>query len=59
MEMPQRKYFAYRDVCEAAKEIRDVLKRIQEKVGEINSRSLIRQELKDYENEELKEGVMN
>ena len=52
----QRRYLNREEVV-AAKEIRDVLKKIQERVGEIKTRSLIRLELTGCE-EVLKEGVI-
>jgi hypothetical protein len=53
----QRKYFESKAETDSAKEIRDALKTIQGKVGEINSRSLIRRELIGFE-DELQEGVI-
>ena len=52
----RRKYFDEDEVA-AAKEIRDALKKIQEKVGVIDTRSKIRRELTSFD-EELKDGVI-
>jgi hypothetical protein len=53
-----RRYFRSKSEADAAKEIRDVLIKIQQNVGEINNRSVIRRELESYGNEELKAGVI-
>lgn len=58
MGVQQRKYFNTKLEVDAAKEIRDVLVAIQEKLGEIKTRSLIRRELLSQENQELREGVI-
>ena len=46
------------DEVDAAEEIRNVLLEIQDKLGELRTRSMIRQELAHYANEELREGVI-
>lgn len=58
MDVEQRKYFNTKDEVEAAKEIRTVLFEIQEKAGEIKTRSLILREVLNYDNEELRGGVI-
>lgn len=58
MDVEQRMYFDTWSEVDAAKKIRDVLVEIQNKVGEIKSRSLIRREIAHYESEELREGVI-
>jgi hypothetical protein len=58
MDVEQRKYFNTRSEVEAAKEIRGMLLEIQEKADEIKTRSLILSELLNYDNEELKDGVI-
>ena len=55
-ENPERKYLG-EDGISAAKEIRDALRKIQENIGVIDSRSKIRRELTGIK-EELKEGVI-
>ena len=55
-ENPERKYLE-EDEVSASKEIRDALKKIQESIGVIDSRSKIRHELTSFK-EELKEGVI-
>jgi hypothetical protein len=58
MGVEQRKYFNTRDEVEAAKKIRNVLIEIQEKAGEIKTRSLILREYLKYSDEELRAGVI-
>jgi|GEM_PF-6755990 len=54
------KYFSSKDEIQAAKEIRDVLKKIRENTGEIKTRSQILLELKlpNYVGNDLREGVI-
>jgi len=57
-DIPQRKYFNTKSESDAAKELRDVLREIQKREGEIKTRSLIRRELEKHDNHELKAGVI-
>lgn len=54
----QRKYLNTSGEIEAARKIRDALIEIQGRVGEIKTRSQIRRELASFDEEELKEGVI-
>ncbi|MBL8080246.1 MAG: hypothetical protein JNM55_19910 [Anaerolineales bacterium] len=54
----ERRYLDTWDEVKAAKEIRDALKIIQDKVGVIDTRSKVRKQLEGFENIELRQGVI-
>ena len=54
----QQKYFNHHNEVEAAKEIRDVLRVMQNKVGDIKSCSLFRKEIERFVNDKLREGAI-
>jgi nucleoside phosphorylase len=56
--MGDKKYLHEICYCDAAKDIRDLLKEINHKFGPIKDRSRIREALKEYKNESIKQGVI-